>query len=71
MLNVSDIDECLSSPCHTNATCNNTIGSFICKCEKGFTGDGTNCQGNMHHHLYILFENEIVHLVLQVYKEMS
>ena len=43
MLNFSDIDECISSPCHTNATCNNTISSYICKCKEGFTSDGTNC----------------------------
>ena len=51
MLNFSDIDECISSHCHTNATCNNTIGLFICTCEGGFTGDGTNCEGNLHDNL--------------------
>ena len=25
-----DVNECLQSPCDTNSTCNNTIGSYIC-----------------------------------------
>ena len=40
-----DIDDCASNPCHGNATCNNTIGSFICTCDDGFSGDGFNCSG--------------------------
>ena len=31
-MNLTDIDECLRNPCHTNATCNNTAGSYICVC---------------------------------------
>ena len=38
-----DIDECLSSPCHNNATCNDTDGSYECTCDDGFTGNGTEC----------------------------
>lgn len=43
----SDFDECLNSThdCHTNATCSNTLGSYLCKCEGGFTGDGAACEG--------------------------
>ena len=40
-----DIDECLVSPCHGNATCNNTVGSYICACDSGYSGDGFNCSG--------------------------
>ncbi|KAL9980621.1 hypothetical protein ACROYT_G009230 [Oculina patagonica] len=29
--------------CHLNATCNNTVGSFGCICNDGYTGDGLNC----------------------------
>ncbi|XP_033066855.1 protein HEG homolog 1 isoform X5 [Trachypithecus francoisi] len=31
-----DVDECLSNPCPSTATCNNTQGSFICKCLVGY-----------------------------------
>ena len=40
-----DIDECLVSPCHGNATCNNTVGSYFCACDSGYSGDGFNCSG--------------------------
>ena len=35
--NCSDIDECAagSSSCHTNATCQNQIGSYQCICNEG------------------------------------
>ncbi|XP_046846015.1 uncharacterized protein LOC124439807 isoform X2 [Xenia sp. Carnegie-2017] len=41
----SDKDECENSTvCHEQATCTNTIASFICTCRAGFTGDGSrNC----------------------------
>ena len=38
-----DMDECLADPCDTNATCMNTIGSFVCTCNDHFSGDGFNC----------------------------
>ena len=44
----SDIDECFNDTlnnCHDNATCTDTVGSFECSCEEGFTGDGVNCTG--------------------------
>ena len=40
-----DTDECRSKPCHANAECTNTIGSYQCKCNKGYTGNGTLCTG--------------------------
>jgi hypothetical protein len=42
-----DIDECTSFThnCNSNATCNNTDGSFTCACNSGYTGDGINCTG--------------------------
>ena len=40
-----DIDECRPSPCHVNATCTNFPGSFVCRCNAFFTGDGFNCEG--------------------------
>ena len=42
----TDIDECTAeSPCHVNATCNNTEGSYVCECNTGFSGDGFTCEG--------------------------
>ncbi len=31
--------------CDINATCDNTIGSFDCMCNPGYTGNGTICDG--------------------------
>ena len=40
----SDIDECtFANPCHVDANCTDTFGSFNCSCNLGFTGDGLNC----------------------------
>ena len=42
----TDIDECKgNSSCHVNATCVNTIGSHVCQCHAGYTGNGRNCTG--------------------------
>ena len=42
-----DADECKATinPCHANATCNNTVGSYTCKCNSGYSGDGKTCTG--------------------------
>ena len=40
----SDVNECVSSPCHSNATCDDTTGSFTCTCLGGFSGDGFQCE---------------------------
>ena len=43
---VLEINECLTiSPCHANATCNNTEGSYMCSCITGYNGDGVTCHG--------------------------
>ena len=38
-----DIYECLSLPCHVNASCTDTQGSFACQCNTGYSGTGFNC----------------------------
>ena len=55
---ILDIDECSSYPCHANATCNNTVGSYMCSCNLGYSGDGLNCTGMciyIYIYIYILF----------------
>ena len=44
---VSDVDECASDACDNpeKATCTNNIGSYVCDCREGFTGDGETCTG--------------------------
>ncbi|XP_078482065.1 uncharacterized protein LOC100177807 [Ciona intestinalis] len=43
-----DTNECLSpSTCDPNALCTNTVGSFICTCYDGYTGDGRLCTGKL------------------------
>ena len=44
---IVDVNECLSSPCGNNATCNNTEGSFNCSCKQGFERHGLNCPGKI------------------------
>ena len=45
-----DIDECEqgSDDCDGDATCNDTIGSYICTCNVGYIGEGREgtCIGN-------------------------
>ena len=44
----TDADECAAGThnCNVNSTCTNTVGSFSCKCNNGYTGDGVTCAGN-------------------------
>ncbi|XP_074857028.1 protein HEG homolog 1 isoform X2 [Carettochelys insculpta] len=38
-----DVDECLTNPCPALATCNNTQGSYICKCPLGYRLEKGKC----------------------------
>ena len=42
---VVDVDECAENThnCDVNASCSNTIGSFVCSCNSGYRGNGTFC----------------------------
>ena len=47
---VPDVDECASpetNECHLNAVCTNTEGTYVCRCKKGFSGNGKNCTGKI------------------------
>eukprot|EP01088_Endostelium_zonatum_P002500 TRINITY_DN1307_c0_g1_i1.p1 TRINITY_DN1307_c0_g1~~TRINITY_DN1307_c0_g1_i1.p1 ORF type:complete len:912 (-),score=135.45 TRINITY_DN1307_c0_g1_i1:123-2756(-) len=39
-----DVDECLGNPCHERASCFNYPGSYECKCQDGYEGDGKMCR---------------------------
>ncbi len=43
----ADVDECTEGTdnCNANAACTNTVGSFTCACNEGFSGDGVDCEG--------------------------
>lgn len=43
-----DVDECATpeaNECDLNAMCTNTEGSYVCRCRRGYAGDGRNCTG--------------------------
>ena len=42
-----DVNECSASVCDVNANCQNNIGSYVCSCNAGFTGDGNTCTGTI------------------------
>ena len=52
-----DIDECTTNyhQCDVKATCQNTVGSNICACKPGFSGDGKKCFGKAYQ--FILYIN--------------
>ena len=37
-VSISDIDDCLNSPCANEGTCTDQVDSFACTCRAGFTG---------------------------------
>ena len=41
----TDIDECLSDPCHYNGTCTDRVNGYNCSCIPGVTG--LNCETNI------------------------
>ena len=46
---MTEENECLKTPCHKNANCTNTAGSFRCQCYHGYMGNGKVCTGEETH----------------------
>lgn len=63
---VSDIDECSSQnpPCQ-NGRCLNTIGSFRCSCQSGYSVslDGRSCLGILYLYRLFLFCDKKIYLI--------
>ena len=38
LINVSDINECASTPCLNGGTCTDGMNGFTCSCADGYTG---------------------------------
>ena len=47
IVTVKDMDECSLAlhMCDNDAECTNTLGSFTCRCNAGYEGNGHSCQG--------------------------
>ena len=52
------------SPCDENAACINSIGSFTCACNEGYSGDGQTCTGQ---YTSMLKEQTWVCVLIQCY----
>ena len=49
-VNLLDFDECADNKtdkCAPNALCTNSEGSYVCRCLKGYEGDGRRCVGKI------------------------
>ena len=65
----ADVDECASgetNECHSNALCTNSEGSYVCRCERGYSGDGRNCSGK-----YDASDSLLIIFRLKMYSNLS
>ena len=48
---IEDLDKCSPydsvSQCHANAECNTSKRPYVCQCVKGYSGNGTHCEGKI------------------------
>ena len=58
-----DVNECneKTDECAEHATCVNLPGSYKCKCDKGFQGDGISCTGKYH-----IISNKLIYKYITV-----
>ena len=65
-----DFDECAANTdnCDDNAYCNNTVGSFNCTCNSGYTGNGTTCLGKCG---YFVLDNGFFYTHIQYSKQRT
>ena len=63
----ADENECdrVPSVCDSDAQCMNNDGSFTCRCNSGFTGNGTVCNGKYAHMLRTLFKGSMCGLYIK------
>ena len=54
-----------SAVCGPQATCENTVGSYRCTCDIGFTGNGTICTGIVRHNADLLLLLLLVRLIIR------
>lgn len=59
----TDRNECTEIPCHGNASCINTLGSFYCDCNAGYFGDGNDCEGKP---IFVIFMARLELLIPQM-----
>ena len=52
---LSDVDECLTANGGCQQLCNNTVGSFFCFCQIGYSiqQNGFNCSGKIFPYIYL------------------
>ena len=49
---VTDVDECNSSPCQNGGSCENTDGTYTCKCDAGY--GGKHCEQGLARHTSLI-----------------
>ena len=73
MLTFIDIDECETNPCHSNASCTDSEGSFDCQCNNGYTGNGvSNCASRTNFHTWefvlITSPDDFLNVYVNIYR---
>lgn len=64
----ADIDECFNSPniCGDRASCVDTIGSFQCVCNDGYSDNGTGCEGKIANRMTLVCQLVRMYAILQI-----